>query len=168
MDSLLKIETLPEPKIEFGNDFICDDPKMGIATGGFFSQSTNTHRSEIHYNIIGTNNNIEDLVDWLKKFEDRIEATGEIEKIQDTAEIVDGEVEEDAEEIIDDGTLFPELNHFPSKHSHEIVEIEQTIQNKKFYPDFPGLSEESCFKCKFVNDASNNGKIKDRNLNQSC
>lgn len=164
MDSLLKIEILPEPKIEFGDDFICDDPKMGISIGGFFSKSTNTHRSEIHFNIIGTNNNIEDLNDWLEKFSNRIEATGKTQYIKDVAEIVDGEIEDDSE-VIDDGTLFPELNQFPTHHNLEVVELEETTQNKKFNPDFPGFNENSCFKCKFINDKSNNGKIKDRVLN---
>lgn len=163
MDNLLKIEILPEPKIEFGDHFVCDDPKMGISIGGFFSKTTNSHRSELHYNVIGTNNNIEDLKDWLKKFENKIEATGEIQKIKDVAEIVDGEIE-DYFEGIEDGTLFPELNRIPKRHSHEVVESEEIIFNKKFNPDFPGLNENGCFKCQFVNDEANNGKIKDRFL----
>ena len=32
----MKIELLEEPTLEFGNDFICDDPKIGISIGGFF------------------------------------------------------------------------------------------------------------------------------------
>lgn len=50
----MKIELLDEPLIEFAEDFLCDDPKKGIMTTGFYSISNNTHRSEIHYSIIGT------------------------------------------------------------------------------------------------------------------
>ena len=40
----MRIELLKEPFLEYGNDFISDDPKMGISAGGFFSLSNNTHR----------------------------------------------------------------------------------------------------------------------------
>jgi hypothetical protein len=163
MDNLLRVEILSEPKIEFGDEFICDDPKMGISVGGFFSKTTNSHRSEIHFSIIGTNNNIEDLLDWLDKFSNKIEASGKITEIQDVTQIIDGEIEEDSEEF-DDGSIFPELNKFSFHNDLEVVEIENTTQNKKFNPDFPGLNENSCFQCKFINDKSNNKKIKDRAL----
>lgn len=41
----MKIELLDEPLIEFAEDFLCDDPKKGIMTTGFYSISNNTHRS---------------------------------------------------------------------------------------------------------------------------
>jgi hypothetical protein len=165
MDKMLRIELLSEPKIEFGDEFICDDPKMGISVGGFFSKSNSTHRSEIHFSIIGTNNNIQDLKEWLNKFSEKIEASGVIHEIQDVAEIIEGEIEEDIEEF-DDGSLFPELNDLFQQANLTVIDTDNTIQNKKFNPDFPGFNEETCFKCKFVNDHSNNSKIKERNLIQ--
>ena len=64
----MKIELLKEPTLEFGNDFICDDPKIGISLGGFFSLTNNSHKSEIHYSVIGTQANIEEATAWIKEF----------------------------------------------------------------------------------------------------
>ncbi len=61
----MKFELLPEPKLEFGDNFICDDPKKGISIGGFFSSTNQNHRSEIRVSVIGTRNNIQDFKDWL-------------------------------------------------------------------------------------------------------
>jgi len=160
MSDFLKVELLEEPKIEFGNDFLCDDPKMGIAVGGFYSLTSNSHRSEIHYSIIGTNNNIQDALDWLKKFEEKIEATGLVELVDESVEIVDGEIE-DTVGTSDEGVLFSENFTNPK---YAIGEREYTTQNKKFNPDFPGLNDTSCFKCKFINDSANNGKITERKI----
>ena len=75
MSDHFEIELLEEPKIEFGEDFICDDPKMGICVGGFYSKSNNTHKSEINIAIISTDNLIVDTLKWLNKFENRIVAS---------------------------------------------------------------------------------------------
>lgn len=96
----MKVELLKEPFLEFGNDFISDDPKLGISAGSFFSVSNNTHRSELHYAIIGTNNNIEAVKKWIDKFENPIEATSEEIDIGKEAGIVDGEVLDNIMEIL--------------------------------------------------------------------
>lgn len=154
----MKIELLKEPYIEFGSDFLCDEPKMGVTVGGFFSLSSQTHRSEIHCGIIGTNNNIQDTKDWLKKFEQHIEATVEEKSetsIEDKAEteIVDGEIIE----VLTTSTKLFELE--------EVPQPERTYeQNKKINPDFPGFNSESVFKCSYINDETNNLVIKESTI----
>jgi hypothetical protein len=70
----MKIELLEEPTLEFGDDFVSDDPKLGLSVGGFFSMANNNHRSEINFGIIGTNQNIEDTLEYIKQFQNHIEA----------------------------------------------------------------------------------------------
>lgn len=154
----MKIELLREPLIEFGNDFLCDEPKMGLTIGNFFSYSSKTHRSEIHYAIIGTNNNIQDSIDWVDQFKSKIEAkVKELShfEVNDT-QIIDGEI---IDAIEDDKTLFDSSSEESSfqQRSYE--------QNKKINPDFPGFNTESGFKCQFVNDESNNYSIKETEIN---
>jgi hypothetical protein len=157
------IELLKEPKIEFGEDFLSDDPKMGISAGGFHSLSTNTHRSEIHFSTIGTSTNIESAIEWIKKFNSPIEATGERIEIKSEAEIIDGEVFD----MTDEESLFHEMGIEAYENlKKRLAEKEDSTEvydevNKKLNPDFPGFNEESAFRCKFLNDESNNRIIKE-------
>ncbi|MDR0681095.1 MAG: hypothetical protein LBG15_04490 [Dysgonamonadaceae bacterium] len=61
----MEVKLLNEPLVEFADNFLCDDPQKGIALTGFYSLSNNTHNSEIHYSIVGTNQNIEDFRKWI-------------------------------------------------------------------------------------------------------
>jgi hypothetical protein len=171
----MKVELLKEPFLEFGNDFISDDPKLGISAGSFFSVSNNTHRSELHYAIIGTNNNIEAVKKWIDKFENPIEATSEEIDIVKEAGIIDGEVLDNIMEIEDDGSLF----HLLAKQAEEEIkkEIREDISlgeesesyivvNKRLNPDFPGFNEEHPFYCRFVNDEANNKTIKEAQIKE--
>jgi len=161
----MKVELLKEPFLEYGNDLISDDPKMGISAAGFFSLSNNTHRSELHYAIIGTSNNVESVKQWVAQFENPIEATSDSVTIVEDADIIDGEVIDNIIDAEDDGTLFQEL----ALQSHELVklEVQQILDeeagetsystvNKRLNPDFPGFNENHPFFCKFVNDEANN------------
>lgn len=140
---MIKIELLTEPKIEFANDFLCDDPKMGISTAGFYSLSNNSHKSEIHYAVIGTQNNVEALNDWILTLKDKIESSEKMVKIKNETVIEEGEIQSlfEDEEINDDNIEEQE---------------EYTEQNKRLNPDFPGFNKTSCFKCEFLNDITNN------------
>jgi hypothetical protein len=141
----MKIELLPEPKIEFANNFICDDPKQGITVAGFYSQSHHSHRSEINYAIIGTNQLIQDLMDWIQKIESRIEAThSEVGVVEETT-IQEGEV----------------MNLFDTEQMKSIEVVNETYSiNKKLNPDFPGFNKNTKFNCEFQNDITNNITIK--------
>jgi len=141
----MKIELLPEPKIEFANNFICDDPKQGISVAGFYSQSNHTHRSEINYAIIGTNQHIQDLKDWVDKIGNRIEATKSEVAVIDEAQIEEGEV----------------LSLFDREQLKSIEVVNETFSvNKKLNPDFPGFNKNTMFNCEFQNDVTNNVAIK--------
>lgn len=161
----MTIELLKEPHLEYGNDFVSDDPKMGLAAGGFFSLSNNTHRSELHYAVIGTQNNIEEARKWIEQFENSIEAVSDDISIIEDSTIEDGIVRDNILDMLDDGSLFQEL----AVQSHEQVKAEikesNTVEgvettystvNKKLNPDFPGFNSEHPFYCRFVNDAANN------------
>lgn len=141
----MEITLIKEPLIEFANNFQCDDPKKGISLEGFYSLTNNSHRSEIHYSIIGTKQNIEDLKKWIDNLSSYIEATASDVKIKNETEIEDGEVQ----------SLFDE---------DEIETIYEDITkskiNKKLNPDFPGFGKDSIFKCEFLNDETNNSAIK--------
>lgn len=141
----MKVEILDEPLLEFANDFLCDDPKKGIAATGFFSLSNNTHRSEIHYSIVGTKKEISLYKEMIDKFSSPIESTAKF-KLNSLSSS-----RKDSEE-----TLFDE--------SEEDEEIVYEGVNKKLNPDFPGFNEESCFKCKFLNDPDNDFVIKERDI----
>lgn len=157
---MMKIELLKEPTLEFGNDFICDDPKIGVSLGGFFSISNNSHKSEIHYSVIGTQANIESAIAWIKEFSNHIEGSGEEEEKIDESLIEDGEVIE----YTDEGELF----HTDYSFLNTIDEQRELLANatvidtkisKKRNPDFPGFNNESSLKCSFLNDESNNREI---------
>jgi len=149
---LMKIELLPEPKIEFADDFLCDDPKMGISVSGFYSLTNNSHRSEIHYACIGTKRNIQDLQDWLSQFQYPIKATSSESIPGEEAEIEEGEV----------NTIF-------SDEDFDAVEREDldNVVNKKLNPDFPGFTKESIFQCELLNDSANNINIKSSVVNRT-
>lgn len=171
----MKIELLKEPFLEYGNDFISDDPKLGIAAGGFFSLSNNTHRSELHYAIIGTNVNIEGVKKWIDQFENPIEAVSDDVTITENAAIVDGEVFDNILDVEDEGSLFHDL----ALLSHDSIrrDIAETLStdeasesyqsvNKRLNPDFPGFNSEHPFYCRFVNDEVNNISIKEATIKE--
>jgi len=172
----MKVELLKEPHLEFGNDFVSDDPKMGISIGGFFSLSSKTHRSELHYAVIGTKSNTEATIAWIDQFESPIEATREEVEIVREASIVDGQVFDNIMDLEDDESLFQALAE--EEHDQTRQMIDQALQqpqnedhtigiiNKKRNPDFPGFSSEAPFHCSFVNDESNNIPIMESQLKQ--
>jgi hypothetical protein len=156
----MKIELLKEPNLEFGNDFICDDPKIGITLGGFFSLTNQSHKSEIHYSVIGTQANIEDAIKWINVFDNFIEASGEAEERFDESLIEDGEVVD----FTDEGELFHTDYSFLNTTDERQEQVEQatdvnTKVNKKRNPDFPGFNNASQIKCSFLNDESNNKEL---------
>jgi hypothetical protein len=147
----MEIELLNEPLIEFANGFSCDDPKKGISIEGFYSISNNSHRSEIHYSIIGTKQNIESLKKWIKKLDNQIEATASNVKFKNESEIEEGEI----------------LSLFDDDDIESIQEEQSTsFINKKINPDFPGFGKDSIFKCEFLNDESNNFAIKKSDIDE--
>ncbi len=162
-------ELLKEPLLEFGDEFLSSDPKSGISRSGFYSVSNNVHRSEIHYAIVGTNNHIESTKEWIAQFENYIQAKVEYadeESIQ--VEIVDGEVVEqigqsDEENEVDEITDSQLDSIFAVKDEPPTGTSENSTYkiNKRMNPDFPGFTTESVFKCRFVNDDSNNKPIKE-------
>lgn len=143
-----------EPKVEFGDDFICDDPKMGIGVGGFYSQSNNTHKSQINIALIGTEQLVIDSLKWIKNFENRIIANETI--IGESYGIVeDGEVNDEGEIDFSD---YEEDNQEYTEHE------EEKILNKKYNPDFLGFNNSSQLNCFFQNNEGNNRFIKQREL----
>lgn len=172
----MKIELLNEPTLEFGNDFVSDDPKLGLTVGGFFSLSNNTHKSEITVGIIGTNQNIEDTLKYINGFGERIEASDDEVKItDDTATIIDGEVrdeyaeseadsfdldETDAEESMSLETLFSSMTESEEEKSEETT----STKSKRLNPDFIGFSKDTPFDCIFQNDQANNITIRTTDL----
>lgn len=169
----MRIELLKEPYLEYGNDFISDDPKMGIAAGGFFSLSNNTHRSELHYAVIGTNNNIESVKKWIDQFEHPIEAVSDDITITADAAIVDGEVFDNILDMEDESSLFHELavvsrdrikKDISDTLSGDKTEDSYQTVNKRLNPDFPGFHPNHPFYCKFVNDEVNNIPIKEAQI----
>jgi len=160
----MKVELLREPLLEFGNDFMCDDAKMGVGMGGFFSISNNSHRSEIHYAIIGTQNHIQQFQDYIKQFESPIEAhTVNIDDETNHELIEDGEVvgyDEDSDDILAvPQTLFDK--------EISVEDDKQTFEsNKKMNPDFPGFNKGEHFKAGFINETLNNYAIKESNIKE--
>ena len=151
----MKIKLLDEPFVEFGDQFICDDPKMGLSIGGFYSSTSNTHRSQIHYAVISTEENQEDLLNWIDELSNGIKAMPKVsKKYTNDYSIEDGVVLDlDDEEEDENSSLFNEDED--TELNEETYEI-----NKRVNPDFPGFNEESVFKCQFFNDKSNNRIIK--------
>lgn len=146
---------IAEPKIEFGGDFICDDPKMGISIGGFYSQTNNSHKSELNYAVISTEKLVTDALIWVQNFETRIEAKEVILK-ERYKTVKDGEIDD-----IDDG---PELfsDEFESNYYRE--QEDEKVINKKYNPDFPGFNLETSLRSRFQNHASNNYIVHERDI----
>jgi hypothetical protein len=151
-------ELLDEPLLEFGNDRLSEDPKQGITIGGFFSTSSRTHRSEIHYALIGTNYNIEKASEWIKQFDNLIEASDEEIKIKEGSKIEEGQVidEDDEESMLFANELFEEDTDTIESNEPDI----RYIKNKRLNPDFPGFTSDSIFQCSFINDEINNKSVK--------
>lgn len=165
----MKIELLKEPYLEFGNDFICDDPKMGINAGGFFSQSNNTHHSDLHFSVIGTNKNIEDLLKWVKHFEGFIEATEKETKDMSNSKIINGEIisETEEDEIVDSvpiPLLAEMFDDIESEKEDSLYTKPEFEINKRLNPDFPGFNDDTPFHCKFINDDANNIPIREKSI----
>ena len=152
----MKFELLPEPKLEFGDNFICDDPKKGISIGGLYSLTNQNHRSEIRISIIGTKNHIQDFKDWLGHLANYIEASPKTFKLDNEASIEEGEIVS-AENQSDDGDAIRDL--FPDLPKVADEDVEYAI-NKKLNPDFIGFNKESSFRCEFLNDELNNVEVK--------
>jgi len=144
----MEIEYIEEPKIEFGDSFLCDDPKKGLTVGGFYSKSNNSHKSEIHFSCIGTKKDIERIIDWINELKNPIEATKKI-LLKSEPEIEDGEVKETMEE----------------EEEYNLQEDELTYEySKQINPDFPGFNKETVFNCEFLNHPSNNYAIKSTDI----
>ena len=154
MSDRFEIILTKEPKVEFGEDFICDDPKMGIGVGGFYSQATNTHKSQINIAIISTEQLVVDALKWIRNFENRIVANETV--INENYGVVqDGEVDEEYDfdfSEIDDETK--------ESAEHE----ERKVLNKKYNPDFLGFNLNTQLNCVFQNNEGNNRFIKQREL----
>lgn len=150
MSERFKILLIEEPKVEFGGDFICDDPQMGLSVGGFFSQSNNSHKSQINIAVISMN--------WLKNFESRIVASETI--LTEKYLIVrEGEVadEDEADNFSD----------FDTEDTTQFVQQENIkVINKKYNPDFLGFSRETSLNCVFQNNEGNNRHIKQREFDK--
>ncbi len=157
MSEHFEISLIEEPKVEFGDDFICDDPKMGISVGGFFSQSNNSHKSQINIAVISTEQLVVDTLNWIKNFENRVVATETIltEKYLGVRE--DGE-------IVDEDEL--DFGDFDNEEIEQFMQQETIkIINKKYNPDFLGFNQETSLGCVFQNNEGNNRYIKQRELN---
>lgn len=143
---MIEVEYIDEPLVEFGEKFLCDDPKKGLHVGGFYSTTNYSHKSEIHYACIGTKKDLERVQDWIARLSNPIEAKKKV-LINDDVEIVDGEILDNIEE--------------EEKHIEADEEIQKTYEyNKQLNPDFPGFNKESIFKCEFLNTPSNNISVK--------
>jgi hypothetical protein len=154
---MMKIDLLKEPAIEFSDGFLCDDPKTGLSARGFFSVTTSTHRSEIHYSVIGTKKNIEATLSWIQSFENRIEGTADVFVDKKDTVIEDGE-------IVDPAYLVETLEKLFAIDA-EGDGLTYT-QNKKLNPDFPGFTKDSIFQCSFLNDEPNNKSFKDSAIDE--
>lgn len=151
-----EISLLDEPKIEFGEDFICDDPKMGIAIGGFFSKSNNSHKSQINIALIGTEKLITDTLEWIKVFENRIIAK-ETALTEKYSGVEDGEIKGE----------FDDFGGFDEEYLQLFQQLEATkTTNKKYNPDFLGFNQENVFDCTFQNNKGNNRDIKQREFDK--
>lgn len=158
MNDHFEISLVKEPKVEFGGDFICDDPKMGICVGSFYSQSNNSHKSEINIAVISTEQLVTDSLKWIKNFENRIVATETVLK-EKYGTVRDGEI--DDEDEVDD------LIEFEYEENQEFIkQEEEKIINKKYNPDFLGFNSETQLNCVFQNNEANNRFIKQREVNK--
>jgi hypothetical protein len=157
----MKIELLKEPLIEFGNDFLSDDPKMGLSIGGFFASTNKGHRSEIHLGVIGTKENIEQALDWINQFNLPIESVASVTKKKNNSEIDDGEVKDYDDE---ESWLFAVEDEEDNEDEQEIGKS-STI-NKLLNPDFIGFNKNTSLNCCFENDEVNNKAVKSVKINE--
>ncbi len=158
MSDYFEITLLDEPKVEFGDDFICDDPKMGISVGGFFSQSNNSHKNQINIAVISTEQLVVDTLNWIKGFENRIIAK-ETMLAEKYLTVRDGEIT-DEDDI--DGVIIrdnEDIQHLMQQEINKVI-------NKKYNPDFLGFSKETSLNCVFQNNEGNNRHIKQREFNK--
>jgi hypothetical protein len=166
-------ELLNEPLLEFGDDRQSQDPKQGITIGGFFSTSNKTHRSEIHYALLGTQHGIEKAQEWIKQFEGPIEASDSPIKIKLGGKIADGQVEDYDD---DESLLFgknPLGDELPGEEEFETEagaeeedEDNEMFKNKRLNPDFPGFNKGSVFQCAFINDEANNKAVRETRIQE--
>jgi hypothetical protein len=153
MSEYFEVGLLKEPKVEFGNDFVCDDPKAGIAIGGFFSNSNRSHKREINIAIIGTPRLVTDTLRWIQQFDSRVTAK-EVALKQLDATIEDGEIVED------DDYYFA---GFDDANLADFDDVQaRKVTNKKLNPDFLGFNNGTPFDCVFQNNPANNREIKER------
>jgi len=153
MSGHFTVKLLSEPKVEFGSDFVCDDPKMGITIGGFFSKSNSSHKKEINVALIGTGTLIVETLNWLNIFQNRVVATETV--LKDTSAVIqDGEIL-DSEDLDFPGFEDADILEFNRRESNKVT-------NKKLNPDFLGFNKDSSFDCFFQNNAANNRDIKER------
>lgn len=158
MNDHFEISLVKEPKVEFGRDFICDDPKMGIGVGSFYSQSNNSHKSEINIAVISTEQLVVDSLNWINNFENRIIATETVLK-EKYGVVKDGEINEEDE--IDD------LLELAEEENQKVAQQEkEKIINKKYNPDFIGFNHETQLNCVFQNNEGNNRFVKQREINK--
>ena len=153
----MKVEYIEEPRIEFANEFLCDDPKKGLTIEGFYSLSHDSHQSEIQYASIGRKIDIEALNDWIDNLRFPIEASKKV-LINNETEIEEGEVKdlfEEDEEYVND-SINDDFNKEIDDLTYE--------RNKQLNPDFPGFNKDSIFKCEFKNVNSNNISIRNSNI----
>jgi hypothetical protein len=156
MTDHFEISLLKEPQVEFGGDFICDDPKMGIGVGGFYSHSIKSHKSEINIAVISTEQLVVDALNWIKNFENRILATETVLK-EKYGVINHGEIDDENE--IDD------LLEFTEEENQQLIQREEEkIINKKYNPDFLGFNSKTQLNCVFQNNEGNNRFVKQRDL----
>lgn len=137
---------LQEPLIEFADDFLCEDPKKGIETTGFYSLSNKSHKSQIQYSVIGTKKEIQLYQEWMLNFNHPIESTSSYKlKLNSEVNSHTGEV----------STLFEDEDF----HEDMYEDYSDEAINKKAHPDFPGFTLDSCFKCEFLNNDEDNYAI---------
>ena len=152
---MIKLELLDEPMLEFGSDFLCDDPKKGIEVGGFYSKTHSSHHSEIHYALLGSKRNMELFTEWVESLNGEIEASSSvIAPLKNESAIVDGEIS-DSEQM----ELFGEQILTEDELNEDVYD--GTISNKKMNPDFPGFNKTTSFNSEFVHDELNKSRIRE-------
>lgn len=155
-----EISLIKEPKVEFGEEFICDDPKMGISVGSFYSISNMSHKRQINISVISTEQLATESLKWIFNFENRIVANETI-LAENYGIVRDGEIDEEFEE---DDFDFTEGNEKESDDKQENQE-QSKVFNKKYNPDFLGFNLDSSLNCMFQNNEANNRYVKQRDLN---
>lgn len=151
---MMKIELLEEPVLEFGSDFLCDDPKKGIEIGGFYSKTHSSHNSEIHYALMGSKRNMELFEEWISSLSNPIEASSKEIVLSNESSIVDGEIT-DSEQL----EMFSEQILTEDELNEDTYN--GATSNKKLNPDFPGFNKERCFHSEFVHDSLNKSRIRE-------